>query len=270
LPEYKPAEPARSEAKPSGVEKVSSDEVGVTGPYEEPPRIKPPPALVTAVGIGALLATVYPPAAERALLSVGVRPVAWVLLGIGAVSLLAWKRLDATGRVPVTSRAALLLLPAASVVTGGELFLRLVPAAIQLGIAALFLHSLQGGGSLFLDAARSLHPYAPDFIAPYCRKSTALFAGIFIAQGLGVAWLAFHPEMNDPSWGFASGVLVWIPTLVATGADWLVRKWWFRYYGPGPVDRVLRILLPPENTEAGRRSLEYIRRMRAELGMPPP
>jgi uncharacterized membrane protein len=224
---------------------------------------------VTAVGVGALMATVYPPAAERALASVGVRPVAAVLLAIGLGSLLLWRRLDTTGRIPISSRAALLALPALSVATGEELFLRLVPAAIQLGIAALFLHSLRGGGSLFLDAARTLHPYAPDFIAPYCRRSTALFAGIFLAQGVGVGWLAFRlPPGAD--WGFASGVLVWIPTLAATLGDWVVRKWHFRYYGPGPVDRVLRKVLPPENTEAGRRSLDYIRRMRAELGMPPP
>ncbi len=45
---------------------------------------------------------------------------------------------------------------------------------------------------------------------------------------------------------------------------------WFRYFGPGPLDQLLRRLIPPENTATGRCSLEYIRRMRAELGMPPP
>jgi uncharacterized membrane protein len=254
------SEPAQAEPRASGA----------GGYTREPPRIKPPPALVTAVGVGALMATVYPPAAERALASVGVRPVAVALLAVGLGSLLLWRRLDATGRIPLSSRAALLALPALSVATGDELFLRLVPAAIQLGIAALFLHSLRGGGSLFLDAAKTLHPYAPDFIAPYCRRSTAVFAGIFIAQGVGVAWLAFHLPPGASGWGLASGVHVWIPMLVASVADWLVRKWHFRYYGPGPIDRVLRKLLPPENTEAGRRSLAYIRRMRAELGMPPP
>jgi hypothetical protein len=47
-------------------------------------------------------------------------------------------------------------------------------------------------------------------------------------------------------------------------------KAWFRNYGGAPWDRVLRALLPPENTARGRRSLEWIRKKRAELAMPPP
>ena len=142
----------------------------------KPPRIKPPPALVTAVGVGALLATVYPPVAERVLAMFGVRTVALGLLVLGFAWLLAWQRI-APRRVPIYQRATLLVLPAAAAATGDILFLRLVPAAIQALIAALFVVSLREGGSLFYDAAKSLHPYAPDFIAPYCRKSTIVFAG---------------------------------------------------------------------------------------------
>src|SRR4030095_9449726 len=137
----------------------------------KPPRIKPPPALVTAVGVGALLATVYPPAAERALMSFGVRPVAIALLGLGLASLVVWQRLATRARVPLYQRAAILLVPALAAATGNLLFLRLIPVAIQALIAALFVVSLRGGGSLFYDAARSLHPYAPDFIAPYCHNA---------------------------------------------------------------------------------------------------
>ena len=78
----------------------------------------------------------------------------------------------------------MLLLPALAAATGEALFLRLVPAAIQALIAVLFVVSLRGGGSLFYDAARTLHPYAPDFIAPYCRKSTGVFAGMFALQAI--------------------------------------------------------------------------------------
>ncbi len=189
------------------------------------------------------------------------------LLVLGFASLLAWQRI-APQRVPIYQRAALLVLPAAAAVTGDALFLRLVPAAIQALIAALFVVSLRGGGSLFYDAARSLHPYAPDFIAPYCRKSTMVFAGIFALLAVAAGWLAFHPPAS--SWGTATGFWIWTPVIAASAVDWVVRKWWFRYFGPGPLDQLLKHVLPPENTAAGRRSLEYIRRMRAELGMPPP
>jgi uncharacterized membrane protein len=234
----------------------------------EPPRIKPPPALVTAVGVGALLATVYPPAAERALAAYGVRGVALVLLVLGLVSLVAWQRAAARARVPIYQRAAVLVLPIAAAVSGDGLFLRLIPAAIQALIAALFVVSLRGGGSLFYDAARSLHPYAPDFIAPYCRKSTMVFAGIFALLAVAAGWLAFQPPASG--WGSATGFWIWTPVIAASLVDWAVRKWWFRYFGPGPLDQLLKHVLPPENTAAGRRSLEYIRRMRAQLGMPPP
>ena len=89
--------------------------------------------------------------------------------------------------MPIYQRAALLVLPALAAATGDVLFLRLVPAAIQALIAALFVVSLRGGGSLFYDAARTLHPYAPDFIAPYCRKSTIVFAGIFALLAVAAA-----------------------------------------------------------------------------------
>jgi uncharacterized membrane protein len=234
----------------------------------QPPRIKPPPALVTAVGVGALLATVYPPAAERALAMGGPSGVAFVLLALGLVSLVAWQGAAARAGVPLYQRAAVLVLPALAAATGDALYLRLVPAAIQVGIAVLFVVSLRGGGSLFYDAAKTLHPYAPDFIAPYCRKSTSVFAGVFVVQGIAAGWLAFDPPASG--WGTATGFWIWIPVIAASLVDWVVRKWWFRYFGPGPLDQLLKRALPPENTEAGRRSLEYIRRMRAELGMPPP
>jgi uncharacterized membrane protein len=234
----------------------------------KPPRIQPPPALVTAVGVGVLMATVFPPVAERALASWGVRPLALALLGVGLVSLVVWQRAASAARVPLHQRALVLGLPVLAAMTRDALWLRLVPAAIQFGIAALFVVSLRGGGSVFYDAARTLHPYAPEFIAPYCRKSTAVFAGVFALQGLGVAWLAFHPPASG--WGAASGIWVWTPVAIASLVDWAVRKWWFRYFGPGPLDQLLKRVLPPENTAAGRRSLEYIRRMRADLGMPPP
>lgn len=236
-----------------------------------PPRMRPPPAVVGLVGMGGLLALAYPFALERALAGVATRSVAAAVALLGAASLavpLGPRGSLAPGR---WLRAAVLVLPALAAATGDVLFLLLVPAAIQAVLAGVFALSLRGGGSILQEAARYLNPYAPGFIAPYCRKVTAIFAGILALQGAAVAALALRTAGRpDPGWALLAGVAVWAPLGVASAVEWAVRKSWFRYYTNGPVDRLLRAWLPPENTAAGRRSLEYIRRKRKELGMPPP
>lgn len=220
------------------------------------------------MGVGILFAVLYPLAAERALAAWGARAVGSVLAGAGVVSLALLHRVGDLPNAPVSLRAAVLVLPVGAVLTGAPLFLRLVPAAIQAGVVAMFLLSLRGGGSLFLDVARIIEPHAPDFIGPYCRKTTGIFAAIFAFQGVAVGLLAFRP--GHEGWAFASGVLVWSPVLAGFAIEWVVRKTWFRNYGDGLLDRCLSALFPAENTPAGRRSAEFIRRRRRELGMPPP
>jgi len=237
--------------------------------------MRPPPAVVGLVGLGGLFALAYPFAVERALALLGPRAVAAgvTLLGVASLAIpLGTRESLARGR---WLRGGVLALPVLATVTSDLVFLLLVPAAIQLVLAAVFALSLRGGGSLLREAARYLNPYAPDFIAPYCRKVTAIFAGILAFQGVAVAALglrtAARPDARpDAEWALLSGVAVWAPLGAACAVEWAVRKSWFRYYTEGPVDRLLRAWLPPENTAAGRRSLDYIRRKRAELGMPPP
>ena len=228
--------------------------------------MRPPPALVSAAGAGLLVATLYPLGVERALDAWGVRAVAAALLVPGAISLALWWRLGA-GRVALVPQLLLLALPVAAAVSGALVFLHAVPAVIQLLIGAFFALSLRGGSSILEQAAKTIHPYAPDFIGPYCRKATLVFAAIFVAQGSGLAALAWSPPER---WALWSGLLAWGPVMAASVVEWAIRKSWFRYYTEGPVDRLLRRVLPPENTAAGRRSLEYIRAKRLELGMPPP
>ena len=234
----------------------------------EAPRIRP--SLRTAVLglVAAAFALGYPLAAARALARWDVRPVAAVLLATGLLSLLPARRpgdLPGAGR---GARAALLALPTLALAVGAEVWLRLVPAGVMALVSAVFLASLRGGGSLLQRAARRMHPYAPDFIGPYCRAATAAFAGLFALQAAALVALALRPPAAG--WGLVSSLVVWLPPLLASGVEWAVRKAWFRYYGPGPLDRVLATLLPPERTARGRRSLDHIRRMRRELGLPPP
>jgi uncharacterized membrane protein len=214
-----------------------------------------------------LLAVGYPLAVARAVDAFGARAVGATLLAVGFAGVGLSRRRRVAGFGPPL-RALAVLLPGLALLAGDVRFLALIPAAIQAVLCGLFLGSLRGGGSILAQAARTLEPHAPDFIEPYCRKATLVFAALFALQALGLAALAFVAP--GPDWALRASLLVWLPTLAATAVEFGVRKAWFRNYGGGPVDRVLSALLPAENTARGRRSLEWIRSKRKELGLPPP
>jgi uncharacterized membrane protein len=231
--------------------------------------------VVTLVGVGMLVALAFPLAAAAALEHWGVERVAGVVLVLGLVSLVALgrggARGDASRLLPSFRpwlRALPLALPAWALVAGDARPLQLVPVAVEAMLAAVFLGSLRGGSSILQQAALTLEPHAPDFIAPYCRKATVGFALLFVAQAIALVALVFPTA--GPDWGRKASLVVWLPTLAATLFEYAVRKAWFRHYGDHPVDRLWRALLPPENTARGRRSLAYIRAKRLELGLPPP
>jgi len=223
-------------------------------------------AALAGLGLGVALA--YPIALERVRASWGPRSTGAAVLAAWLVSLALLRRNRAIPGLGTLSRVGLLALPVLAMATGSELYLRLVPAAIQASLVGVFLLSLRGGSSLFGEAARLVQPYAPDFIEPYCRKATLAFAALFAAQAAVLVMLVFRPPVAG--WALASSALIWLPLLLLSALEWSVRKVWFRHYGRGPVDGLLRRLLPPERTARGRRSLEHIRRVRAELGLPPP
>lgn len=221
-----------------------------------------------------LVAVCFPLAAAQAIEAFGPRAAGAAVLALGLASLALSGRAERAepGGAPASTgrwlRSLPLALPALAVTSGDERFLQLVPAVIEGVLCVVFLASLRGGGSILQQAALVLEPHAPDFIGPYCRKATAAFAALFAVQAVALAALALRAP--GPDWAMRSSLLVWLPTLAATALEFLVRKAWFRHYGGAPWDRLLRALLPPENTARGRRSLAYIRQKRAELGMPPP
>jgi uncharacterized membrane protein len=230
-------------------------------------RVRPSLSVLALVGAGAFVAVGYPLVAERALDSLGPRTVGGLVLAIGLASFALTLRSRVPGLGPWL-RGIPLVLPALTAATGNPRYLKLVPAAIEVTLCVVFLASLRGGGSLLQDAARILEPHAPDFIGPYCRKATAAFAALFAVQAVALAAVALAPPVRG--WAVTSSLLVWVPTVAGAAFEFLLRKAWFRHYGTGPLDRLLRTLLPPENTAQGRRSLAYVRRKRRELGMPPP
>lgn len=217
---------------------------------------------MAAVALVALLALGYPLAIRSALAWAGVRGAAAALLAISLV--VAALMRGGSGPVPALgkpSRAVLLGLLAVAMVTGEPLALHLVVAAVYLALASLFWRSLRGGSSIIEVGVRTLEPATPEFVRSYCRKTTVLWSGFFLVNGIVLAVLAVRGPAQ--TWSLYSGRIVFAEMGVIFVVEFLVRKTWFRYYfGSGPFDRLWSFLFPAENTAVGRRSAEYIRRMK--------
>jgi uncharacterized membrane protein len=236
------------------------------------------PGVATWVALGAVgaLVLVYPFALPRVLGALGARATAALLLLLLATSFLLHRQAPGASRtleLPYLGalRGGLLLLALVTLASGDERALRAAPAGIQLFLCAVFARSVFEPRSLLERAARLLQPRAPDFVGPYCRAVTAVWAALFavnavvlaalVAGGGGSEWTAFA------GWG------VYALLGALSALEYLFRKAWFRHYGAGPVDRLWARVLPAERTERGRRSLAHIRRMHDEMraaGFEPP
>ncbi|MCX5740164.1 MAG: hypothetical protein NTZ61_17045 [Proteobacteria bacterium] len=204
---------------------------------------------------------------EAAKAQFGVRAVAGVLFLLG-LSSLATRRdyLPGPPILQIAVRLGFLALLAIAMIADTSLPLHFIPSLVYLVLCGAFLASLRDGASAIGRAARLMHPYVPDFVDSYCRKVTVVWAFFFAANAVATAALAlFEPSL----WAAWTGGYAYAAMAVLSAVEFLVRKSWFRYYGNGPVDRLLAALLPPENTWQGRRSKEYVTRMRRELGIEP-
>lgn len=217
--------------------------------------------------LGILLVAAYPFALEWALARFGLRSVAVALLVSGSIGLAwRWRHITAPALRPTQLAILVLLALAASTESRGPFLF--VPAVIQLGLAGYFLASLRPGDSVVERMAHFMQPYLPDWIRPYCRIVTVLWAIFFLGNAVAIAWLARGADLAR--WQAWTGVGLYVTAFVLQGFEALFRKAWFRAFDEGPIDRLFARLFPPEQTPRGRRSMEYIRRMRIELGMEEP
>lgn len=224
------------------------------------------------VGLGtvaAVLIFAYPFLFDRIIESAGVRAGALALLGYGAVFALLRGQMGIPVKAFSAPHLGLLAIVVATFVTADVRYVLLVPALIYLLICRVFWASLSDEVSIIERVARFLVPFAPDFIRSYCRKSTMGWCGFFVVNAGVIAWLALSGRTE--AWRAYTGWVMFAVIGAICLVDFLIRKWWFRYYFHDHLfDRVWSKVFPAENTPMGRQSMEYIRRKREQLGMPPP
>jgi uncharacterized membrane protein len=219
-----------------------------------------PPILSWQIG-AALLQGVfylaYPLVIYAAHMQLGTRGVGGILLGLYGLSLLLRMRGSAAELWQVVRQhAALAGLIAAAILLDNRTLLLLLPMLVSLYLFATFTWSLRRGPPMIERFARIVEDDLPDFTLPYCRKVTKLWC-VFLAGNAAVV-LALAVAAPIGWWALYTGALFYVLLGVLLAGEFLFRKAWFRYYGDGPVERLLARWLPPERTANGRRSLAYV------------
>jgi uncharacterized membrane protein len=215
--------------------------------------------IVGVVGVGISVGViVYPYMLQGAITRYGITGVAGALLLLAAISFaLPGRRLLDALRGGAAPSLGIPVVLAAAAATAQPVYLQLVPCFVYLTLAYLCFASLRADDSIVERAARFLIPEAPAFIRPYCRKVTWLWVAFFLISAIVIAALAVGGEVEG--WKRFSGQILYVSMLTISAIEFIVRKTWFRYYFyRGPIDRLWERWFPPENTAAGRRSMQYI------------
>lgn len=218
-------------------------------------------------GLQILFYATYPALIYAAHTRLPTRSVGGLVLALLAVTMLVRLRSRAIDLWQIARpHLPLFALILAAIVWNERLLLLLLPVVVSSYLCATFAWSLRRGPPMIERFARLMEDDLPDFTLPYCRRVTALWCAFLAANAGLVALLATAAPLAW--WALYTGPGFYVLLSILLGAEYCVRKWWFRYYGDGFVDRILARRFPAEETANGRRSLAYVERRRLASASP--
>lgn len=177
--------------------------------------------------IRALFSLLYPVTVYFALRWFEPRVIAVVL---AIFLLLRWKRpavqlLAGLPRVSHGILTALLLLCLAVLVGNNETLLRLYPAAINLGLLAMFGMTLWQPPPMIERFARLQHADLPAEGVRYTRHVTHVWCLFFAGNGLVAAWTAIGASRE--TWALYNGFIAYLLMGMLFAGEWLLRRYRF-------------------------------------------
>jgi uncharacterized membrane protein len=169
---------------------------------------------------------------------------ALVLAAVGLRAALLWRRADAAARrrllVPLVAAGAPALLAAW---LDDPLLLLFVPAFVSLGLLFGFARTLRRGPPLVETLARLHVGELSAAEVRYCRSVTIVWCLFFVANALVASVLALSGSLA--AWAAWTGALSYVAIGALFASELVIRSWRFRHYGPGPLDALMRRILPP-------------------------
>jgi uncharacterized membrane protein len=125
-------------------------------------------------------------------------------------------------RVDLVVLVALLTLAGVTALTNSETLLRLYPAAVSLGMLALFGLSLKFPPSMVERFARLDDPALPPDGVRYTRRVTQVWCAFFIFNGSVAGFTAVAASRD--AWALYNGFIAYVLMGVLFAAEWLVRR----------------------------------------------
>ncbi len=99
---------------------------------------------------------------------------------------------------------------------------KLYPVAVNLGLLAVFAHSLAHPPSVAERIARVREPLLPPQAVAYTRAVTTVWCAYFIVNATIAAWLAFRG--SDAAWTLYSGGIAYVAAGLLFAGEFLVRQ----------------------------------------------
>jgi predicted LPLAT superfamily acyltransferase/uncharacterized membrane protein len=210
----------------------------------------------TLRAVSVILAASYPFLVYFGLLRFGTRQVALFLLvalalraGLAAALLPVTRNTRERLRKLAVDFAPVLLLTAAGGLTADYRFLLALPALVNVGMLIVFWRSLGGTASIVEEFARITGPDLSVAERRYCRSVTGVWCVFFALNGLVSAVLALVAPISW--WTLYTGFLAYLLVGTLFGVEFAVRRYRFRRFGNGFVDRLLESLYDRSSGEEG-------------------
>ncbi len=177
----------------------------------------------------------------------GVGLLVLVMLLPGLVKALRHRRkqLMATAGLPLAVAALMLLAIASDDV-------RLVlayPALVNLVLLGQFGLTLRKGSMSMVErfARLQVDDLSPKEVV-YCRVVTAAWSGFFVLNGAACA--LFAAFASRAAWALYTGLLSYVILGLLFAVEFTIRKYLFRRFGPGLLDRFYSWVFPPPPTQS--------------------
>jgi uncharacterized membrane protein len=120
---------------------------------------------------------------------------------------------------------ALLLVSGMTALTNNELFLRLYPIAVNIGMLTLFAASLFSPQSLVEQFARRVEPDISSEGVLYTRRVTQVWCVFFVVNGTIAALTAFFSSREF--WGLYNGLIAYLLMAALFAGEWCCRRHFF-------------------------------------------